>query len=757
MHYRLPHRRQGLSVITALALLVGVVAFGATDASAADSDAPILTAYTVSPRTTGPDQAVTVDYVVDEAAGSLSGITFRFVSGSDQYVATASGPVPVSGTITLTLPDGARNATYGLSSVMLADPSGNTSNAYSNGSMTYSAGATGPATNPVSFAAGSVTLTGSTEDHTPPVLTAASMADPTLVVGDTATVQYQGQDDHLFTSVVVAYHNAAVRFSTTVKTTGPALPTAGEFTGAVAPTWANGTYVATYVRIVDQYRNSATYWPDGLLTTSQGTTRHTVDLAPLTFSVSGSEADFTAPVLGSVGPTTTTALGGTASLPYTTTDAQGGLGTITATYDDGYGNGFSLSQTDAPLSGVLTGTAAPSPNLAVGTYRLTQLVVEDTGHQKATYHRGGRLDLVGGTSQHTIDLSRGDIVVAGPPTDVPWVSVVPGASSATVQWDLPGDGGTPVTGYTVTVAPSGKVVSVGGTARSATVTGLTNLTRYTFTVRAKNVVGTGAGRSATGMPRAYGLRILSPGDFDRDGHNDILAVNRSGTMYSFRGNGHGGFASAGKAIRGDWRPERLVLAMKGPRECCLGPDAWSIGFDGTLTAHETWGQSGAFLIDEARGHGWDSFAKVFTPGDFGRDGYPDVMGITDAGDLYYYPYRWQNGNLYSGVRIGSGWKAFSQVFGVGDQTGDGRNDLMAIKPDGTLWLYAANGRGGLAAGKRIGSGWGGARAVFSIDFDGGGPDVLTVDAKGDLRLYRGNNRGGLSSRGIIGRGWSAFL
>lgn len=161
---------------------------------------------------------------------------------------------------------------------------------------------------------------------------------------------------------------------------------------------------------------------------------------------------------------------------------------------------------------------------------------------------------------------------------------------------------------------------------------------------------------------------------------------------------------------------------------------------------------------EPRGSGWDKFAKVFTAGDFGHDGYPDVMGITDNGDLYYYAHRWQNGSFYPGQKIGAGWQNFTQVAGWGDQTGDGRNDLVAIKSDGTLWLYAGNGKGGFAAaGKRVGSGWGAVRAAFVTDFDGGGPDLLTVDAKGNLRLYHGNNRAGLSYRGVIGKGWNIFL
>ncbi len=79
--------------------------------------------------------------------------------------------------------------------------------------------------------------------------------------------------------------------------------------------------------------------------------------------------------------------------------------------------------------------------------------------------------------------------VPGAPTGV---SATAGNGQASVSWTAPTNGGSAITGYTVTSSPSGPAVtsSVSGTA--ATVTGLTNATAYTFTVTATNAVGTGA-------------------------------------------------------------------------------------------------------------------------------------------------------------------------------------------------------------------------------------------------------------------------
>jgi hypothetical protein len=111
----------------------------------------------------------------------------------------------------------------------------------------------------------------------------------------------------------------------------------------------------------------------------------------------------------------------------------------------------------------------------------------------------------------------------GAPADV---SAVPGNGLVTVSWDAASDNRAPITSYTVTGA--GQSLEFAADARTATIRGLTNGTRYTFTVSATNSAGTGPGASTGPVTPTRGARpAAAPPGFQAryDAENDAALVS----------------------------------------------------------------------------------------------------------------------------------------------------------------------------------------------------------------------------------------
>jgi hypothetical protein len=119
--------------------------------------------------------------------------------------------------------------------------------------------------------------------------------------------------------------------------------------------------------------------------------------------------------------------------------------------------------------------------------------------------------LVAGTA-YTFTVTATNAVGTGPASDpsnsvtAPFVTTIPGAPTAvtatlsggvvTVSWTAPSStGNSAITSYTVFSSPSGITAVTSGT--STTVSGLTPGTSYTFTITAKNAVGTGPSSAAS--------------------------------------------------------------------------------------------------------------------------------------------------------------------------------------------------------------------------------------------------------------------
>nr|WTB32669.1 FG-GAP-like repeat-containing protein [Streptomyces sp. NBC_00830] len=160
--------------------------------------------------------------------------------------------------------------------------------------------------------------------------------------------------------------------------------------------------------------------------------------------------------------------------------------------------------------------------------------------------------------------------------------------------------------------------------------------------------------------------------------------------------------------------------------------------------------------------GWNGMNALTRHGDFSRDGREDLIAAeASTGRLWLYPGT-GNGSLGTRKLIGTaGWNGMRNITALGDLTGDGRSDLVAVeRSTGKLYLYPGTSTGTLGSRKLIGTGgWNAMNALVGVgDMNGDGrPDLYAREAStGKLWLYPGRSAA-LGGRVLAGTaGWNAM-
>jgi hypothetical protein len=303
------------------------------------------------------------------------------------------------------------------------------------------------------------------------------------------------------------------------------------FTGETATGWQTATF-ASPVSITAGTTYVASYLaPGGHYSVSSGGLSTAVTNGPLTALADGSAAGngvyaygagaafptnsvnatnyfvdvnyVGAPAPGQVTGVTATAAQQSANVSWTAPATGGAPSSYTITPRIG-----GVAQTPKTINGSPPATSTTVTGLTAGTAYTFTVVASNTSGPGPASAPSNAVTPTGATTP-------------GAPTGV---TAAADTKSATVSWTAPaGDGGSTITGYTVT--PSvGAATTVSGSTTSTRITGLTNGTSYTFTVKATNAIGDGPASSATGAvsPKYSIFEYATPATVDA---NDASSVN----------------------------------------------------------------------------------------------------------------------------------------------------------------------------------------------------------------------------------------
>lgn len=248
-----------------------------------------------------------------------------------------------------------------------------------------------------------------------------------------------------------------------------------------------------------------------------------------------------------------------------------------------------------------------------------------------------------------------------------------------------------------------------------------------------------------------GYPTVVAGDFNGDGRSDVYAGRASASATTYQD---------ARFYVNNWSTSPLEQTQNssidaGVRLTAAGDlngdgkdDLLSLKTDGKLYVHLSGKEDAGIRLSSygsAVGTGWGSFTWVGLT-DLNRDGYADVVARRSDGALFWYRNlggetgtRVLNGQgiLAAAVQIGHGWNALRTI-AVGDVTGDGWPDIVAVTNDGYLVRYAHSGSttSPYGSGVRIGQGWGGFTHVLLADFHTARATSLTIGPR-DFRSFVG--------------------
>ena len=584
--------------------------------ASADTLPPVLTGVSVAPANAVPGDALTISYTYTDDS-PLAVASFEFWNRTLDGVVYTDSVAPVAGSHEVTLKTDAINGDYVLTRVRLKDAAGNESDFRSDGTVR---GTPNPPTSPthgIQFSKVLFTVSGSSIDAEPPVLTSLSLVNAGTYVGDSSTFAYGVTDQTApLDSVVLGFSTDGSSHGVT----GSDVPVTGSLS-TVFP--QAGRYALDSVTIYDGRGLWSVYRRDGSTSDVFGqTSRHSIDFTKL--DVTHRPA----------APTVTTR-----SMPKGIGLAIWHTGEQLAEV-----SGYRFSVSPGGYSVVLP--ASPGERQTHEVPGLTNGTTYTVSVTPMTQWGDGKRFTATVTPMPSRNIF-GTQDVNGDRTADVFAHLRDVATNDDPAYLYPGNGAGGFGRKSLYASQLGSVAPAGDTNAD----GRGDLLAIDDNGYLETIHQTSSARLGSGWGS---MRFVDGGaDFSGDGHTDILAVTRTGDLYLYRvsydrirssskiGSGWGSmhaFFTPGD-FSGDGKADIVAMDATG--------DLWLYRGSGT----------GGFLSRLKIGVRWAGFGAVLPMRDFNGDGRADIGAVTMSGDLLLYPGNGRSGFL-SSKKIGTGWHAF---------------------------------------------------------------------------------------------------
>ncbi len=242
------------------------------------------------------------------------------------------------------------------------------------------------------------------------------------------------------------------------------------------------------------------------------------------------------------------------------------------------------------------------------------------------------------------------------------------------------------------------------------------------TVRLDNAVQIGNGWTPDG--------IIFPGDWDGNGHQDLMRRTDSGDLLFYAATSSGSLNNPVKIGNG-WNKAVDVLGgvdWNGDNHMDLvarNPDGALILYTGNST--------GAITSTRQIGNGWQSFTQL-TPMARSRNGQPALLAEQPDGTTKLYP---TNGSasFLAPVTIATNHDRLTVTTGVGDWDANNYTDITAIDTDGNLRYLAVGTNATTLTHYKLGNGWNNMTALSTDQYNTTNAGLIALRNDGKLFRY----------------------